>query len=58
MNDRVRNCKVARERDTIIKGIPPKPLKEGSTFRWDFAMCTQLENTAANQAYAKEVEEK
>ena len=44
--------------DTIMLHRPPKPVKEGSTSHWDFAAGTWLENTAANQAYGKKVEEK
>ena len=36
--------------DAEMTDVPPKPVKEGSTFHWDFHTHQWLENTKANQA--------
>ena len=44
--------------DALMQETPSQRVKEGSTFHWDFATHTWLENTATNQAYAQKVEQK
>ena len=43
---------------SIMEDITLKPLKEGSTFHWDFATRSRLTNTAENQASGEKVNEK